>query len=182
MIVNYVATVEDTVALNTHIMDHSSIQQTMQISRIIISVVVVASMLLAVYLLVGQRPIFLVFVLLSLIFGGAIYYGYPRRIQQQMYVRAAKLDYESRQQNHRAPQTLTITVDDLELRSARGEERIPWAAIDTIASTDTYIFFYRKPTTALTVPDRAFTDREHRMTFLHLVQQYHTAALQRHEG
>jgi hypothetical protein len=171
MKVCYTLLPEDFVALNLHICQHSpSVRQSLQRIRIFAAISAPLLALSALVLFTGPTPVALIVTFVMVVFGAAIYYGFPKRFEQHMQGQAQRLAAE--QQEVKTEQQLVITPDCVLLESNLTNEQINWPALDSIVVTDAYIFLYRSSTSAIVIPKRAFADNIEQAEFVALLKQY----------
>jgi YcxB-like protein len=72
--------------------------------------------------------------------------------------------------------TLSIQPDKLSTQVGRLSGDVPWAAVDSLYTTDEHIFLIRKNMNGFAIPRRAFVDEAQRREFIRLCEQYIKAA------
>lgn len=178
--VEFALTLDDYLAFQIH---HRQRASKMSARRALVGWLLAVSLLVGMYLLFILRfdadsssviAVMIPFVLIVLVLRAL-----PKPILKHQ---AKKLEKQGHLRKILAGQTFTITPTGIAQSGEFGTSQQPWKSIFRIDSTESHVFFYQSPSTALLVPARAFANQRQFEKFVSDAREYQNAApsYQRH--
>jgi hypothetical protein len=119
-----------------------------------------------------SQGVFLFAMMITTVMAFFTYFIYPSVEKRYYQKRVRKLLQEGKRESESYTVTLSIDVGGIESKSAAGEGKIPWKAIEKIEVTDEYAYLFNGATSAVLVPRRAFSGDEQWNLFITTAQQY----------